>query len=129
MQPVVSEKKYQFVPPYYGTIWPRILTMWGRRKLRHEYGIESVEVVGAERLRQSLAAGHGILLAPNHCRPCDPFVVAETCRQVGTLPFIMASTISSCKAVCRRFCFAGPERSVFIGKGLTGRRWRPASTF
>jgi acyltransferase-like protein len=91
MQPVVSEKKYEFVPPYYGTVWPRLLNLWGRRKLRQEHGIESVEVVGAERLRESLAAGHGILLAPNHCRPCDPFVVGETCRQVGTLPFIMAS--------------------------------------
>ena len=91
MQPVVSEKKYQFVPPYYGTFWPRILTLWGRRKLRREYGIESVDVVGAERLQQSLAAGSGVLLVPNHCRPCDPFVVGEVCRQAGTVPFIMAS--------------------------------------
>jgi 1-acyl-sn-glycerol-3-phosphate acyltransferase len=91
MQPVVSEKPYEFVPPYHGTLWPRILTLVGRRKLRREYGIEGVEVEGADRLRQSLAAGHGVLLAPNHCRPCDPFVVSEMCRQVETLPFIMAS--------------------------------------
>jgi 1-acyl-sn-glycerol-3-phosphate acyltransferase len=91
MQPVVSEKQYKFVPPYQGTLWPRILTVVGRRKLRREYGVEAVEVQGAEHLRQSLSAGHGILLAPNHCRPCDPYVVAEMCRQAGTLPFIMAS--------------------------------------
>src|ERR1700722_14833352 len=91
MQSVVSEKKYEFVRPHYGTFWPRLLTLWGRRKLRREYGIESVEVVGAERLQQSLAAGSGVLLAPNHCRPCDPFVVGEMCRQAGTLPFVMAS--------------------------------------
>ena len=59
MQSVVSEKKYEFVPPYYGTVWPRLLSLWGRRKLRHEHGIESVEVVGAERLRESLRAGRG----------------------------------------------------------------------
>ena len=91
MQPIVSEKKYEFVGPHFGTFWPRLLTLWGRRKLRREYGIESVEVVGAERLQQSLVAGSGVLLAPNHCRPCDPFVVGEMCRQVGTLPFVMAS--------------------------------------
>jgi 1-acyl-sn-glycerol-3-phosphate acyltransferase len=91
MHPVVSEKPYEFVPPYHGTLWPRILTLVGRRKLRREYGIERVEVQGSDLLRQSLAAGHGVLLAPNHCRPCDPYVVAEMCRQVGTLPFIMAS--------------------------------------
>jgi 1-acyl-sn-glycerol-3-phosphate acyltransferase len=91
MQSVVSEKKYEFVGPHYGTFWPRLLTLWGRRKLRREYGIELVEVVGAERLQQSLAAGSGVLLAPNHCRPSDPFVIGEMCRQAGTLPFVMAS--------------------------------------
>jgi 1-acyl-sn-glycerol-3-phosphate acyltransferase len=91
MQSVVCDKPYKFVPPYHGTLWPRILTLIGRRKLRREYGIEAVEVQGAERLRQSLAAGHGVLLAPNHCRPCDPYVVAEMCRRAGTLPYTMAS--------------------------------------
>jgi 1-acyl-sn-glycerol-3-phosphate acyltransferase len=91
MQPVVCDKPYTFVPPYHGTLWPRILTLIGRRKLRREYGIEAVDVQGAERLRQSLDAGHGVLLAPNHSRPCDPYVVAEVCRQTGTLPFTMAS--------------------------------------
>ena len=102
MHPVVSEQPYEFVPPYHGTLWPRILTLVGQRKLRREYGIERVEVQGSDHLRQSLAAGHGVLLAPNHCRPCDPYVVAEMCRQVGTLPFIMASA---------SFC-AGPAASV-----------------
>ena len=30
---------------------------------------------------QSRAAGHGILIAPNHCHPADPFVVSELARQ------------------------------------------------
>jgi 1-acyl-sn-glycerol-3-phosphate acyltransferase len=91
MHAVVSEKPYEFVPPYHGTLWPRILARVGQRKLRREYGIERVEVQGSDHLRQSLSAGHGVLLAPNHCRPGDPYVVGEMCRQVGTLPFIMAS--------------------------------------
>jgi len=38
-----------------------------------------------------LAAGVGVLLAPNHCRPEDPLVVSELCRRAGTTPYTMAS--------------------------------------
>ena len=91
MQPVVFEDPYEFVPPHRGRIWPRILQQFLPRRLRREYGIERVECPGAEHLRHSLDAGHGVLLAPNHCRPADPMVVCELCRQIGTLPFLMAS--------------------------------------
>jgi 1-acyl-sn-glycerol-3-phosphate acyltransferase len=91
MQAVVVDKPYRFYPPYQGRIWPWIMQRFVRRMLHREYGIVDVECRGIERLRDSLAKGHGILLAPNHCRPCDPFVVNEVCRQAGTAPFIMAS--------------------------------------
>ena len=44
-----------------------------------------------EHLRESRDAGHGVLIAPNHCRPCDPFVISELARQVGEIPYTMAS--------------------------------------
>ncbi|MDX2314623.1 MAG: 1-acyl-sn-glycerol-3-phosphate acyltransferase [Gammaproteobacteria bacterium] len=44
-----------------------------------------------ERLSDSLAAGHGIMLTPNHCRPSDPVIVGELCRRVGTAPLFIAS--------------------------------------
>ena len=36
------------------------------------YGVRLTEVRGSERLAASFAAGHGVVFAPNHCRPCDP---------------------------------------------------------
>lgn len=91
MHPVVVDKPYSFVPPYRGTYWPRFLQLLMRRKLRRQFGVVDVRCQNLDRLRQSLSAGHGILLTPNHCRPCDPLVVGEMCRQAGTSPFILAS--------------------------------------
>ena len=91
MHPVVVDKPYRFYPPYYGQIWPWVMQRFVRRKLRREFGIVDIECRGLERLRDSQAQGHGILLAPNHCRPADPYVVNEVCRQTGTAPLIMAS--------------------------------------
>ena len=91
MHPVVSDKPYSFVPPYLGTWWPRFLQLFGRRKLRCEHGIVDVECRGLKRLSDSLAAGHGVMLTPNHCRPSDPLVINELCRRVGIAPLIMAS--------------------------------------
>src|SRR5579872_5061465 len=91
MQPVVVDKPYRFYPPYQGRVWPWIMQRFVRRMLDRSYGIVGVECRGIDRLRDSRAKGHGILLAPNHCRPCDPFVVNEVCRQAGTAPLIMAS--------------------------------------
>ncbi len=91
MHPVVVEKPYRHYPPYHGRIWPWLIQRFMPWRLRKGYGIEKVECRGLDRLRESLSAGHGVLLAPNHCRPSDPFVVNEACRQAGTIPQIMAS--------------------------------------
>ena len=91
MQPVVLDKPYSFIPPHLGTWWPRFLQLIGRRTLRREYGIVDVQCRQLERLSDSLAAGHGILLAPNHCRPSDPLIIGELCRRAGTAPLFMAS--------------------------------------
>jgi 1-acyl-sn-glycerol-3-phosphate acyltransferase len=91
MHPVVVDKPYRHYPPYHGRIWPWLLQRCVRWKLQNDFGIVDVECLGLDRLQESLSAGHGILLAPNHCRPCDPFVVNEVCRRAGTIPQIMAS--------------------------------------
>jgi 1-acyl-sn-glycerol-3-phosphate acyltransferase len=91
MHPVVVEKPYSFVPPHHGMWWPRFLQLFVRRRLRREFGVVDVQCRGLEHLRQSLSNGHGMMLTPNHCRPCDPLVVSATCRRVGTAPLIMAS--------------------------------------
>lgn len=91
MHPVVLDKPYRFVPPYRGQVWPKLLQRFAGWHLSREYGIENLEYSGLEHLRQSIAEGRGIILAPNHCRPSDPMVVNQLCRQVGVAPYTMAS--------------------------------------
>lgn len=91
MQNVVIDKPYEFVPPHRGNWWPWFLQLFVPGRLRKKYGITAVHCQNAEKLKASHAAGHGIVLAPNHCRPYDPEVINELCRQNGLLPFFMAS--------------------------------------
>jgi 1-acyl-sn-glycerol-3-phosphate acyltransferase len=91
MQPVVIDKPYRFVPPYHSWFGARLLQRLLPRTLAREYGLVSIDYQGLDHLRNSLAAGNGVLLAPNHCRPCDPGVISELCRNVGTAPYAMAS--------------------------------------
>jgi 1-acyl-sn-glycerol-3-phosphate acyltransferase len=93
MQNVIIEKPYCFVPPYRGTFW-----VWLFQKLRlyephlrNREGVVSHECRHVERLQQSLAAGHGILLAPNHCRTADPLVLGFLAKEAGTHLYCMAS--------------------------------------
>ncbi len=90
MQAIVVAKPYKFVPPRRGTFWPGVLSPLLPAMLRG-HGVAAVECRGAEKLAASVAAGRGIMLAPNHCRPCDPYVVATLGRAVGRHVHIMAS--------------------------------------
>lgn len=92
MQNIVIDKPYRFVPPDRGVFWARLL---GRfvlpHYLRSRHGVESYELIGVERLKASVEAGHGILLTPNHCRPCDPIVLYPLGLAVGAPVHVMAS--------------------------------------
>lgn len=91
MQNIIIDKPYVFVPPYLGTWWPWFLQRLVPGRLNKTHGIVSIECHGKEKLLASHQAGHGIMLAPNHCRPVDPETVNELCRQTGVLPFFLAS--------------------------------------
>jgi 1-acyl-sn-glycerol-3-phosphate acyltransferase len=91
VEALVFDKPYAFVPPYEGRFWPAALQQVVRWYLRWNCGISEFECQGLDRLRQARRAGHAILLAPNHCRPCDAFVVSELARRGGALPFMMGS--------------------------------------
>lgn len=91
MQNVVVAEPYRFVPPHRGGFWPWLFgKLLVRRKLR-DFGIERLEFKGLERLRASFAAGHGVMLTPNHCRPCDPFVILALLAGEGRSAYSMAS--------------------------------------
>jgi 1-acyl-sn-glycerol-3-phosphate acyltransferase len=93
VQQVVVEKPYEFIPPHRGNWWPtiaqrlRLIDRW----LRKEHGVTTWECRHTDRLRNSLDQGHGILLTPNHARPCDPIVMGWLAREARTHVFAMAS--------------------------------------
>lgn len=91
MQNVVITKPYRFVPPKRGKFWWRFFQPILPAYLRRTAGIHRVESVGLDRLRASLAAGHGIMLAPNHCRPCDPMMLGPLSYELGRPLYIIGS--------------------------------------
>jgi len=91
MQNIIIDQPYQFVPPSRGNFWPNLLKPLLPAYLSRVHGVESVELIGVERLCQSVDAGHGIMLTPNHCRPPDPMVAAHLGYAVGRPIHVMAS--------------------------------------
>jgi 1-acyl-sn-glycerol-3-phosphate acyltransferase len=91
MQNIVLAKPYHFVPPRFSPFWARIIRWLLPSYLRKSFGVTSWECLGTERLRASLEAGHGVLLASNHCRPCDPMMLALLSREMGRPFHVMAS--------------------------------------
>jgi len=91
VQNVVVDKPYVFVPPSRTLVWNRLLTLWLPRYLRQSHGIVSVRFLDVERLAASVNAGHGVLLTPNHCRPCDPMVLFLMGKAVRRPFHVMAS--------------------------------------
>ena len=75
MQKVIIEEPYEFVPPGRSKWWPRAVGLLLGRYLRQKFAVHSVECREVERICASLAAGHGVLMAPNHCRMSDPMVL------------------------------------------------------
>jgi len=91
VQNIVIAKPYRFVPPHRGQLWWRLFNPILPHYLRRTAGIERVTCRHVERLQASLAAGHGVLLTPNHCRPPDPFVLGELSRRIDRPLYTIAS--------------------------------------
>ena len=89
---LVADSKYQFVPPHEGKLWPRLLGRLMPHFLRRKHGITEIEVRGDDAIRKLLASGHGILLAPNHCRMSDAIVLQSLSRKLRQPFFVMASS-------------------------------------
>jgi 1-acyl-sn-glycerol-3-phosphate acyltransferase len=117
MQAVVVAKPYKFVAPSRGTLWPNLLRPLLPRLLRID-GITSVECHGVEKLAASVAAGHGIMLTPNHCRPGDPFVMAKLGYAVGRHIHAIASWHIFMKNRMQRFLLARGGAFSIYREGL-----------
>ncbi len=93
MQDIIIEKPYQFVPPHRGNFLPKAilklgLVPWYLKKFE---GVVSHQLHGIDHLRESMRQGHGVLLAPNHCRYADPLVMAFVASEAQVPMFAMAS--------------------------------------
>lgn len=91
MQNIVIAKPYRFVAPHRGKMWWRLFRPILPGYLRKTAGIVEVQYHHTERLRASLAAGHGVMLTPNHCRPPDPMVLGALSYEIGRPLYIIAS--------------------------------------
>ena len=91
MQNIVIAKPYRFAPPRFSPFWAWIIHCYLPTYLRKNFGITSWEFIGAEKLTASLNAGSGVMLASNHCRPCDPMVLGLLSREVKRSLHVMAS--------------------------------------
>ncbi len=91
MQEIVFDDKYEFIPPHRGNLWPWVLERVVGWHLRRQFDIASIEIRGIERLRASLKAGDGIIVAPNHCRPSDPAILGAVAVEAGCHVFALAS--------------------------------------
>lgn len=93
MQNIIIEKPYEFVPPMRSRLGSRIIRKlrlfeWWLRKAE---GVVAFECRHVERFEASRAAGHGIMLAPNHCRTADPIAMGYLAVQCHCDMFAMAS--------------------------------------
>ena len=91
MQQVVFDEPYEFIPPYKGTLWSSFCRMLVRGYLKRANGISQHEIRGLDRLKDSISAGHSVVLAPNHCRPSDPMAMGLITAQSGIHLHSMAS--------------------------------------
>ncbi len=93
MQSILVEKPYKFVPPHRGDWWPAIIQYFDlfSPHLRKKEGVVSHEVRNVDRIKASLAAGHGILITPNHPRTADPLVMGYLAREADFYLYAMAS--------------------------------------
>gem|GEM_PF-588435 len=78
-----TDSRYQFVPPHKGNFWPRALAWLVPGHLRRVYGGEQVQVGAVDKLLELQRAGHGILIAPNHCRMSDALVLQALSAELG----------------------------------------------
>jgi 1-acyl-sn-glycerol-3-phosphate acyltransferase len=93
MQNIIVEKPYEFLPPYRATFWAEFFKRIGVHEyfLRRTEGVVAHEIRHLDRLRTSLAAGHSILVTPNHPRTADPLAMGWLAVEAPCNFHVMAS--------------------------------------
>ena len=127
MQQVVIAKRYEFAPPHHGAFWPWLMHKWLPGHTRRKWGIEGLEFRGLERLQASLKAGHGVILAPNHCRPCDALILALLGAELRQPFYTMASAHLFMKSCIQRWLLCRVGAFSVFREGLDREALKTAS--
>jgi 1-acyl-sn-glycerol-3-phosphate acyltransferase len=93
MQNIIVEKPYRFIPPSRSRFWPGLFGLFRVHAylLRTKEGVVDYEIRHLERFKSSLAAGHAILITPNHPRTADPLAMGWLGVEGGCLFYFMTS--------------------------------------
>jgi 1-acyl-sn-glycerol-3-phosphate acyltransferase len=62
-----------------------------KRYLKRVQRVSEVEVQGAERVREVISAGKGVLITPNHSGHADALIMYEAADQIGTTLYFMTA--------------------------------------
>ena len=91
----MNRQPYETPPCWWS---PRLNPRWVRfwrpfRRLRGLWlqGLTKVEIVGGQHLQAAQAAGHGVLITPNHPAHADPFVMQEASDRLRAPFYFMAA--------------------------------------
>ena len=91
----MNRYRMRFAPQTWTPSLSPTLVRWLRpfreRQQRRVVNIETVNVQGADRVRDALDSGDGLLIMPNHSSHADPYVIYAAADQVGTPIHIMAT--------------------------------------
>ena len=91
----MNRYRMRFAPQIWKPALSPSLVRWLRplreRQQRRIVNIETIDVHGAQYVREALDAGDGLLIMPNHSSHADPYVIYAAADQVSTPLYIMAT--------------------------------------
>lgn len=92
MRRLRNDLPYTFRPPL-RKAWLRPLGLLinHRVHLRRKYRIRNIHQQGFDEVRRLCAAGHSVMLAPNHSDHSDPHVIMEIARRHRLRPYFMGA--------------------------------------
>lgn len=89
--PLTDELKYEFLEPSHHPLAIRLSKWYVARKLDKDLKIRHFEIEGGQSLKDLIAQGDGILLAPNHSDHADAALMYELGRGLGHPFYFMAT--------------------------------------
>ncbi|MEX0585822.1 MAG: 1-acyl-sn-glycerol-3-phosphate acyltransferase, partial [Pirellulales bacterium] len=71
--------------------WMRLWRTWRRWQQVHDYGVERIDVLGLDRVREAIHRDEGILITPNHAGHADSFLLYDALERLPRPPHVMTA--------------------------------------